>query len=47
MIGINGVAKIYYDRVKLEMMTIDEVPTRWRAKVEAQLEEDKKNDGVE
>lgn len=33
-------AKIYYNRIKAGIMTIDEVPARWRAKVEAMLEAD-------
>ena len=33
-------AKIYYKRIKAGEMTIDEVPTRWRAAVEALLEAD-------
>ena len=31
-------AKIYYKRIMAGVMTIDEVPTRWRAAVEALLE---------
>lgn len=37
-------AKIYYNRIKAGIMTIDEVPARWRAKVEAMLEADKNDD---
>lgn len=33
-------AKIYYNRIKAGLMTIDEVPERWRAKVHALLDED-------
>ena len=33
-------AKIYYNRVKAGIMTIDEVPERWRAKVQALLDAD-------
>lgn len=33
-------AKIYYKRIKAGIMTIDEVPERWRAKVQAMLDED-------
>lgn len=33
-------AKIYYRRIKAGEMTIDQVPDRWRAAVEALLEED-------
>lgn len=33
-------AKIYYKRIKAGIMTIDEVPERWRASVQAMLDED-------
>ncbi len=33
-------AKIYYNRIKSGIMTIDEVPLRWRAAVQALLNED-------
>lgn len=33
-------AKIYYKRIKAGIMTIDEVPERWRATVQAMLDED-------
>lgn len=33
-------AKIYYRRIKAGDMTIDEVPERWRAQVEALLAAD-------
>lgn len=33
-------AKIYYNRIKAGLMTIDDVPTRWRAAVQALLDED-------
>ena len=33
-------AKIYYRKIKDGQMTIDEVPRRWRAEVEAMLEDD-------
>ena len=33
-------AKIYYKRIKAGVMTIDEVPERWRAEVQAMLDED-------
>ncbi len=33
-------AKIYYKRIKAGIMTIDEVPTRWRAEVQRLLDED-------
>ncbi len=40
-------AKIYFNRIKAGIMTIDEVPARWKAKVEALLEADNKNEGTE
>lgn len=30
-------AKLYYKRIKAGLMTIEEVPTKWRAKVQAML----------
>lgn len=33
-------AKIYYKRIKAGIMTIDEVPERWRTAVQAMLDED-------
>jgi len=33
-------AKIYYNRIKAGIMTIEEVPERWRAKVQALLDAD-------
>ena len=33
-------AKIYYNRIKRGLMTIEEVPLRWRAQVQAMLDED-------
>jgi len=33
-------AKIYYRRIKAWIMTIEEVPDRWRAAVQAMLDED-------
>ena len=33
-------AKIYYKRIKAGIMTIDEVPERWRAAVQALLDEE-------
>lgn len=33
-------AKIYYNRIKAGIMTIDDVPTRWKAAVQALLDED-------
>lgn len=32
--------KIYYRRIKAGTMTIEEVPERWRAAVQAMLDED-------
>lgn len=31
--------KIYYNRIKAGIMTLDEVPARWRAAVEKMLKE--------
>ena len=33
-------AKIYYNRIKAGIMTIEEVPGRWRAQVQALLDAD-------
>jgi hypothetical protein len=33
-------AKLYYKRVKAEIMTIDEVPSKWRAQVQKMLDAD-------
>lgn len=33
-------AKIYYRRIKAGIMTIEEVPERWRATVQKMLDED-------
>ena len=33
-------AKIYYKRIKAGIMTINEVPERWRAEVQRMLDED-------
>ncbi len=33
-------AKIYYNRIKAGIMTIDDVPTRWKAAVQKMLDED-------
>lgn len=33
-------AKIYYNRIKAGIMTIEEVPARWRAAVQELLDED-------
>lgn len=35
-------AKIYYNRIKAGIMTIEEVPSRWRAAVQALLDEDER-----
>lgn len=32
-------AKVYYKRIKAGIMTIDEVPERWRAEVQRMLDE--------
>ena len=32
-------AKIYYNRIKAGIMTIDDVPARWRAAVQKMLDE--------
>lgn len=33
-------AKIYYKRIKAEIMKIDEVPTHWRSQTQALLDAD-------
>lgn len=33
-------SKLYYKRIKAGVMTIDEVPERWRAQVQALLDAD-------
>jgi len=33
-------AKIYYRRIKADQMTIEEVPVKWRAAVQALLDAD-------
>ena len=33
-------AKIYYKRIKAGIMTIEEVPVRWRAEVQRMLDDD-------
>lgn len=33
-------AKIYFNRIKAGVMTIDEVPARWRAAVQKMLDEE-------
>lgn len=35
-------AKLYYNRIKRGVMTIDEVPARWRDEVQALLDADEK-----
>lgn len=34
-------AKIYYNRIKRGLMTIDDVPDRWKEEVQRMLDEDK------
>lgn len=36
-------AKLYYKRVKAKIMTIDEVPSKWRAQVQKMLADEKDN----
>lgn len=36
-------AKIYYKRIKAGIMTIDDVPERWREAVQALLDDDEQN----
>ena len=36
-------ARIYYNRIKAGIMTIEEVPRRWRAAVQALLDQDDPN----
>lgn len=38
-------ARIYYNRIKAGIMTIDEVPARWRVAVQALLNEDLEGSG--
>lgn len=38
-------AKIYYKRIKAEIMTIEEVPQRWRAAVQALIDADEATHG--
>lgn len=33
--------RFYVDKIKDEVITIDDVPTRWRAKVQAELDKQK------
>lgn len=37
-------AKIYYKRIKAGIMTIDEVPTKWRKEVETMVANEKGGD---
>lgn len=37
-------AKIYYNRIKAGIMTIEDVPMRWRKQVEELLENDRIGD---
>ncbi len=37
-------AKIYYKRIKAGIMTIDDVPARWREAVQELLDEDETGD---
>lgn len=37
-------AKIYYNRIKAGIMTLEDVPARWRAAVEKMLEEDEEEE---
>lgn len=36
-------AKLYYKRVKAEIMSVDEVPSKWRAQVQKMLDADEKD----
>ena len=36
-------ARIYYNRIKAGIMTIEEVPQRWRAAVQTLLDQDDPN----
>jgi len=36
-------AKIYYNRIKAGIMTIEDVPLRWRAAVQALLDKDEES----
>ena len=36
--------KIYYNRIKAGIMTIEEVPARWCAAVQAMLDEDERRE---
>lgn len=37
-------AKIYYNRIKAGIMTIEDVPMRWRKQVEELLKNDRHNE---
>lgn len=37
-------AKIYYKRIKAGLMTIEDVPDKWRKAVEEMLEKDRQED---
>ncbi len=39
-----GDEKIYYNRIKAGIMTIKDVPARWRAAVQAMLDEDEQGE---
>lgn len=41
---INPMAKIYKNRIESGIMTLEEVPERWKEATKALLEEDKKHD---
>lgn len=36
-------AKLYYKRVKAEIMSVDEVPSKWRTQVQKMLDADEKD----
>lgn len=40
-------AKVYYDLIKVELRTIDQVPSLWRAGTQALLDADKKQEDAE
>lgn len=40
-------AKIYYNRIKAGIMTIDDVPTKWRNKVQEMLDADSESSSDE
>ena len=39
-----AMAKIYHERIKAGIMTFEEVPARWQAKVKTLLEADEANE---